>query len=92
MIAQVEEKRRKRRFNVPVIGHFDDGSYEFNSIIEAEEETGINYNLIFENCIGKIHSARGTYWEYVDGKNWIKYRSQYIRDVRKYTRFVGFNG
>ncbi len=92
MNKQVLKKKSQRRYNIPVIGHFFDQSIEFPSILEAEKATGISYHLIFDNCIGKIRSAQGTHWEYVDGKNWIKYKAKYIRNVRKYTRYENFNG
>lgn len=73
------EKRGKRRYNIPVIGHFADRSIRFNSIIQAEAVTGISYNLIFEACIGKIHKARNVYWEFENGRFYIKYKAHYIR-------------
>ena len=84
--------RSQRRFNLPVIGHFGNRCVRYPSILVASKDTGISYHLIFENCINKINSACGTHWEYEDGKHWIKYRAQYIRNVRKYTRYVNFNG
>ena len=92
MNQKILERRAQRRYNIPIIGHFSNGSRQFSSILEAESQTGISYHLIFDNCIGKIRSASGSQWEYVDGKDWIKYRAKYIRDVRKYTRHVNFNG
>ncbi|MBN1598233.1 MAG: hypothetical protein JW894_08060 [Bacteroidales bacterium] len=76
-------KRRQKRFNVPVIGHFNNRSIRFNSIIEAEEFTGISYTLIFEACVGKIYKARNVYWEYENGAHYIKYKAYYIRAQRK---------
>ena len=88
----VVEYKSQRRFNLPVIGHFRNESICYPSILEAARDTGISYHLIFENCIDKIRSACGTQWEYEDGRHWIKYKAKYIRDVRKYTKHVGFNG
>ena len=73
------KKRHKKRYNVPVIGHFADRSIRFNSILEAEAITGISYYLIFEACIGKIHKARNVYWEFENGRFYIKYKAHYIR-------------
>jgi len=71
-------KRSKKRYNVPVIGHFADKSVRFRSIIEAEKITGINYNLIFETCVGKIRTTKGIYWEYEKGTHYLKYKGQYM--------------
>jgi hypothetical protein len=92
MTEKVSKRRSQRRYNLPVIGHFRNRSIRYSSILEAQADTGISYHLIFENCIDKIRSARGTQWEYENGRHWLKYRSQYIRQVRKYTRWTGFNG
>lgn len=73
------QKRRKKRYNIPVIGHFADRSIRFRSIIEAERVTGISYTLIFESCIGKIHKARNAYWEFEKGTAFIRYKSHYLR-------------
>lgn len=83
--------RRLTKYNVPVIGHFANHSVRYNSILEAEELTGINYHLIFENCIGLITSAQHTHWEYENGKHWIKYHAKRVRG-KKLLRPVGFNG
>ena len=74
-----------------VIGHFKNTSIRYNSIIEAEERSGINYHLIFESCIGLITSAQHTHWEYENGKDWIKYHARRIRG-KKALRPIGFNG
>lgn len=79
MNTDITEKRRKLRYNVPVIGHFADRSIRFKSILEAEAITGISYYLIFEACIGKIHKARNVYWEYENGRHYIKYKAHYMR-------------
>lgn len=79
MSSAVNKKRNHRRYNVPVIGHFNDRSIRFNSIIEAERVTGISYTLIFESCIGKIYKARNVYWEFEKGNHYIKYKAHYIR-------------
>lgn len=73
------EKRKLKRFTVPVIGHFANKSIRFNSILEAEQITGISYTLIFEACVGKIYKARNVYWEFENGTQYLKYKSHYIR-------------
>lgn len=77
------QKRNKRRYNMPVIGHFNDKSIRFNSILEAERVTGISYNLIFEACIGKVYKARNVYWEFEKGSHYIRYKAHYIRTAIK---------
>ncbi len=47
MNASVNKKKFQKRFNIPVIGHFANRSVRFNSIIQAENYTGISYCLIF---------------------------------------------
>ena len=89
---QSEKKKKERKFNVPIIGHFSLRSIKFNTILEASEFTGISHYLIFENAIGKIKSARNVHWEFEDGKDWLKYKAQHIRHQRKYTKYTGFNG
>ena len=79
MNNDVNKKRAKARYHVPVIGHFADRSVRFSSILEAEAVTGISYTLIFEACIGKIHKARNVYWEYENGRHYIKYKAHYMR-------------
>ena len=76
-------KRSAKRFNVPVIGHFSDRSVRFNSILQAEQITGICYYLIFESCIGKIHKARNVYWEFEKGNHYLRYKAHYIRIARE---------
>ena len=76
-------KRLLKKYNLPVIGHFADKSVRFNSILEAERYTGINYTLIFEACIGKIYKARNVYWEFEKGIHYIKYKSYYMRAMEK---------
>lgn len=71
-------KRQKKKYNLPVIGHFADKSVRFHTIIEAEKYTGINYNLIFEACVGKLKSTRGVFWEFERGHHYIKYKAYYI--------------
>lgn len=73
------DKRNRRRYNVPVIGHFANRSVRFNSILEAEYYTGISYTLIFEACVGKIYKARNVYWEFENGAHYLKYKSHYLR-------------
>jgi len=87
-----KRKRSKKKYNLPVIGHFADRSVRFSSILEAEEATGINYNLIFESCIGKIHKAKNVIWEYEKGNHYIKYKAYYINVRESYDRVVGFHG
>jgi hypothetical protein len=78
----LKNKFAQRKFHLPVIGHFADRSVKFNSILE----------MIFEACIGKIFKARNTYWEYVKGNHYIKYKAYYINAQESYTRVGGFNG
>lgn len=93
MNERVKKERSKEQYNLPVIGYFPTGeSIRFNSILEAEAYTGINYHLIFENTIGKIRSAQGTYWEYVNGVHWLRYKARYIRQQQKYTKCYGISG
>lgn len=82
----------EKKYNLPVIGHFADKSIRFDSICQASQLTGINHHLIFESAIGKIKTAKGTLWEYEDGKHWLKYKAQYIRQQQNYMRLTGFNG
>jgi hypothetical protein len=79
----IAKKRNFRRYNIPVIGHFADRSVRFNSIIEAEEHTGISYTLIFEACIGKIYKARNVYWEFENGTHYMKYKAYFMRAKRQ---------
>lgn len=64
MTSRLLMKRHQKKYNVPVIGHFGDKSVRFKTILEAEKIIGINYNLIFEACIGKIYRAGNVYWEF----------------------------
>ncbi len=86
------KKRQRKKYTLPVIGHFADRSVEFKNIIEAEQVTGINYTLIFEACIGKIYKAKNVHWEYKKGNHYIKYKAYYINAQESYTRRTGFNG
>ncbi len=81
MNSGVIKKRSLKRYNVPVIGHFADRSIRFNSIIQAEQITGISYTLIFEACIGKLQKARNVYWEFEKGNHYIKYKAYYLRMI-----------
>lgn len=83
MDSRVIKKRSQRKYNLPVIGHFLDKSVRFNSILEAEQVTGINYNLIFEACIGKIYKAGKAYWEYEKGNHFLRYKAYYLRAMEK---------
>ena len=82
MNSDINSKKAKKRYNIPVIGHFANRSIRFNSILEAESFTGISYTLIFEACIGKIYKARNVYWEFENGAHYIKYKAYYIRAQR----------
>jgi hypothetical protein len=79
MSDKISRKRAGKKYNVPVIGHFADKSVRFSSIIEAERVTGINYNLIFEACIGKVYKAGKVYWEYEKGNHFLRYKAFYLR-------------
>ena len=87
---RINRKKKQRKYNVPVIGHFADRSVLFDSILQAYEATNIHYTLIFESCIGKIHSAGNVVWEYKKGNHYIKYKAYYINHQDKYTRFSSF--
>jgi len=87
---RIKKKRKQRKYNLPVIGHFADRSVLFHSINQAFETTGIHYTLIFESCIGKIHSAGNVVWEFQKGNHYIKYKAYYINYQDKYTRFSSF--
>src|SRR5512145_3451352 len=76
-------KRRQKKYNVPVIGHFGDKSVRFRTILEAERLIGINYNLIFEACIGKVYRAGNVFWEFEKGNHYIKYKAYYLRAKEK---------
>ena len=71
-------KKAKKKYNLPVIGHFADKTVRFNSILEAERIT-----LIFEACIGKLYKAGGVFWEFEKGNHYIKYKAYYIRALEK---------
>lgn len=89
MSSPTIQKRKQKRYNVPVIGHFANKSVRFNSIIEAEEYTGISYTLIFEACVGKIYKARNVYWEFENGIHYLKYKSFYLQAKIKLEEGVG---
>lgn len=93
MKLTTNEKRRLRRYNVPVIGFFANRSVRFNSILEAEQITGISYTLIFEACIGKLYKARNVYWEFENGAHYLKYKAHYMRAkqyIEENDSFEGF--
>lgn len=92
MNQQVTKELSKKKYNLPVIGHFADKSVRFESIIEAAKITGISYHLIFEAAINKIKSAKSVQWEYENGAHWLKYKSQYVRQQHNYMKLTGFNG
>jgi hypothetical protein len=83
MNDKVLQKRMQRKYHLPVIGHFADKSVRFSSIVDAERVTGINYNLIFEACIGKIYRAGNVLWEFEKGNHYIKYKASYLRALEK---------
>jgi len=83
MTNGIFEKRAQKKFNVPVIGHFGDKSVRFNTILEAERITSINYNLIFESCIGKIYRAGNVIWEFERDNHYIRYKAYYLRAMEK---------
>jgi hypothetical protein len=87
---RIKKKRKQRKYNLPVIGYFADRTVLFHSINQAFEATGIHYTLIFESCIGKIHSAGNAVWEFQKGNHYIKYKAYYINFQDKYTRFSTF--
>ena len=83
MSDNITRKRASKKYNVPVIGHFADKSVRFRSILEAEQCTGINYNLIFEACIGKVYKAGKVYWEYEKGNHFLRYKAYYLRAKKR---------
>ena len=83
MSSKASLKRAQKKYNLPVIGHFADKSILFNTILEAESITGINYNLIFEACVGKIYKARNVYWEFEKGNHFIRYKAYYLRAAER---------
>ena len=87
---RIKKKRKQRKYNLPVVGHFADRSVLFTSINQAFEATGIHYTLIFESCIGKIRNAGGATWEFQKGNHYIKYKAYYINYQDRYTRFSSF--
>lgn len=90
---KVLKKRAQKKFHLPIIATYPNGKkIRYNSILDAEMDLGIPYHMIFDAAIGRIRKAGGAYWEYENGRYWLKYRTQYIRNVRKYTRYIGFNG
>jgi len=83
MTTQVLRKRNQKKFNLPVIGYFSDKNVRFNTILQAETVTGINYNLIFEACIGKIYRAGNVIWEFEKGNHFIRYKAYYLKAMQK---------
>jgi hypothetical protein len=83
MTTEVLIKRKQKKYNLPVIGYFGDKSVRFNTILQAETVTGINYNLIFEACIGKIYRAGNVIWEFEKGNHFIKYKAYYLKAKQK---------
>jgi len=79
MTTEVQIKRKQKKYNLPVIGYFGDKNVRFNTILQAETVTGINYNLIFEACIGKIYRAGNVLWEFEKGNHFIKYKAYYLK-------------
>ena len=88
---RIRKKMKQRKYHLPVIGHFADRSVLFNSIMQAYEATNIHYTLIFESCIGKIHTAGNAVWEYKKGNHYIRYKAYYINHQEKFTRFSSFH-
>lgn len=85
--------RQHPKFNVPVIAHYTNKSIKYNSIIEAEELTGISYHNIFDACIGRTWRAGMVHWEFENGRHWIKYKAKQIVSQRENAmRIIGFNG
>jgi hypothetical protein len=76
-------KREQKKFHLPIIAHFADRSVEFKSIIDAEKQTRIPYQLIFEACIGKVFKSKNIIFEYKKGNHYIKYKAFYINAAEK---------
>lgn len=89
MNERTRRKRMQKKYNIPVIAHFADKTVRFNSILEAERITGINYCLIFNACVGKIYKAKNVYWEFEKGTHYIKYKAYYIRATEKNKELAG---
>ncbi len=83
MTTEVVTKRRMKKYNLPIIGYFGDKNVRFSTILQAERVTGINYNLIFEACVGKIYRAGNVIWEYEKGNHFIRYKAYYLRAKEK---------
>jgi len=83
MTSEVIVKRNQKKYNLPVIGYFGDKNVRFNTILQAEQVTGINYNLIFEACVGKIYRAGNVLWEFEKGNHFIRYKAYYLRAKEK---------
>ena len=83
MTSEVVIKRNQKKYNLPVIGYFGDKNVRFKTILQAEQVTGINYNLIFEACVGKIYRAGNVIWEFEKGNHFIKYKAYYLRAKEK---------
>jgi len=92
MTSKIFRKRHQRKYNLPVIGHFGDKSVRFNTILQAEEVTGINYNLIFEACIGKIYRAGNVLWEFEKGNHFLRYKAYYLRAKEKIRELEAHHG
>lgn len=89
MNERTRRKRMQKKYNIPVIAHFADKTIRFNTILEAERITGINYCLIFNACVGKIYKAKNVYWEFEKGTHYIKYKAYYIRATEKTKELYG---
>lgn len=92
MTTQPQLKRKQKKYNLPVIGYFGDKNVRFISILQAESITGVNYNLIFEACIGKIYRAGNIIWEFEKGNHFIKYKAYYLRIREKIKELEGKSG
>ena len=88
---KTELYRRQKKFHVPIIGYTYGRYIRYNSIIEAEELTGICYHLIFDACIGRTRLAGLMRWEFENGRHWIKYHAKRVLGQRA-LRPIGFNG
>ncbi len=77
------QKRSRKRFHLPVIAHFANRSIRFNSIIEAERLTGVNYTLIFEACIRKLYKAGNIYWEFENKEHYLMYKDHYNKALEQ---------
>ncbi|MBN2347235.1 MAG: hypothetical protein JXJ22_00260 [Bacteroidales bacterium] len=77
MNSKVGKKRLQKKYQLPVIAHYSNRVIRFNTILEAERYTGINYTMIFEACIKKLYKAGNIYWEFENREDFTRYKDFY---------------